>query len=114
MKKSTKRTLVLVLVPVIVLCGVLAWFSAYHSRKSLDNIPALSVIEQEGEAFALEKLEGYTLDQLKEIWGEPDGMLSGMFGCVWAFQKPGSGFVTVYFDKDSKVEAVKFKEQGAE
>lgn len=76
--------------------------------KNLDNIPSRELVLQKGAEWAEEKLAGYTPDDLREVWGEPDGMLSGMWGEIWFVDEYHTARVTVYYDADGKVENVRF------
>ena len=75
--------------------------------KNLDNIPSKELVLQEGVEWAEEKLNGYTPDDLREVWGEPDGMLSGMWGEIWFVDEYHTARVTVYYDANGKVENVR-------
>ena len=74
--------------------------------KNLDNIPSRDLVLQEGAEWAEEKLAGYTPDDLRKVWGEPDGMLSGMWGEIWFVDEEHTARVTVYYDADGKVENI--------
>ena len=50
-------------------------------------------------------LIGYDRDQLHEIWGEPDSMLSGFWGDRWEVDDGTN--VIVYYAADGKIEYVK-------
>lgn len=87
------------------------WRIAYERTKNPDNIPSLAVIQTQGEDFANEKLEGFTGDQIIEIWGEPDGKLSGFWADIWEFDDNG-GAVILYYDPNGAVQTVKIKTDG--
>ena len=55
-----------------------------------------------GEEFALEQLEGCRRKDLIRKWGQPDGMLSGLYGDIWNLTQ--SEAITVYYSDNSKVE----------
>ena len=69
MKK--KFLIVLAIILIIALC-ISLWFYAYHRHKSNDNLPSLSKISKMDEAAANSILIGYNIQQLREVWGEPD------------------------------------------
>ncbi len=73
--------------------------------KNLDNIPSLELVRQYGNKWSLEKLEGYTPDQLQEVWGKYDSMLSGMYGYIWEING-SNDYVVIYFDNKNKVNAI--------
>ena len=69
MKRKIRIALIIVLVIVIAIC---AWFIGYHTRKSQDNLPSLESISKMDEADINELLVGYRNYQLEDVWGEPD------------------------------------------
>lgn len=69
MKKKVKIVLIIGLIIVLAVC---AWFIGYHTRKSQDNLPSLESISKMDEADANELLVGYRNYQLEDVWGEPD------------------------------------------
>lgn len=69
MKK--KITVVFIILAVIV-GTVFAWRVAYSMRKSNDNLPALAALAEMTESEVNSLLPGYKINQLKEVWGEPD------------------------------------------
>lgn len=88
----------------IIMAAVSAWFYGYHNHKSLDNIPSteqmMLYLEEKGEDYALDKLAGYTRDDLIEIWGEPDFSYFGRNGDIWG---PEDRYVSVCFDAENCV-----------
>ncbi len=94
----------------LALCAGL-WFWGYYSRKSNDNLPTkesvvLSYLNK-GESHAAQQLLGYKHTQLREVWGEPDGSLSGLWGDIWETKNAYNLFV--YYDSNGIVEHVKFR-----
>ena len=69
MKKKIRVALIIALIIVIAVC---AWFIGYYTRKSQDNLPSLESISKMDEADVNELLVGYRSYQLKDVWGEPD------------------------------------------
>ena len=69
MKKKLSIVLAIIL---IVAVGVAAWFFWYYNRKSNDNLPALTTIAEMSESDVNSLLPGYKINQLREVWGEPD------------------------------------------
>lgn len=105
-----KRTIV---IAAVLLCLALAcWLFFCHARKNGDNLPSvpevLTQLRNQGEEAATNTLRGYSLDTLTKVWGEPDGHLFGMFGCIWGSDV--ENFI-VYFDDHSRVERVKRNER---
>lgn len=80
--------------------------AALSANKNLDNIPAHSLIRTEGTEWATEKLQGYTEEQLSEVWGKPDGMLSGFWGSIWKAE--GNDEVVVYYNENGTVQYVNY------
>lgn len=54
-----------------------------------------------------EKLKGEYRDNILVSWGEPDGMLSGMWGDVWFLDEEKERKITVYYDSNGYVENVR-------
>ncbi len=88
-----------------VIC-IIVCTAALSSNKSLDNIPSLSLIRTNGSEWGTSELKGYNEEQLSEIWGEPDGMLSGFWGSVW--KTDGNDEIVVYYNENSTVEHVNY------
>lgn len=65
---------------VIALCIAIALY-IFVSQKSTKNIPELSSIAQMEEAEVNQLIVGYSINQLIEVWGEPD--ISGNTEVRW-------------------------------
>jgi len=74
MKKKISVILTIILIAAV--C-VLAWFYGYYSRKSNDNLPALTAIAEMSESEVNSLLPGYKINQLREVWGKPDDSIDG-------------------------------------
>ena len=104
------RKALFIIFPVLLIISVAAsaWLYGNHHHKNLDNIPSkalmLSYLEEKGETYASEKIEGYSPEGLATVWGEPDGKLFGMFGHIWEVE---DRFFVVYFGSDGLAEQVK-------
>ena len=107
MKKKTAMVLAILL---ILVAGVSAWFWGYYTRKSNDNLPTLSAVAEMSEPDINSLLAGYRHNQLREVWGEPDGCLSGFWGEVWQIEGAGSQQLVVYYNEDGIVEHVKLRD----
>ena len=55
----------------------------------------------------LEKIKGIYRDNMIASWGEPDGMLSGMWGDVWYLDDTKDMRITVYYDSKGHVSDVR-------
>lgn len=101
-----KKILLVLLVASI---AVGAWFYGYYNHKNLDNVPSkelmVTYLKENGEEYASEMIEGYPVDGLWEVWGEPDGNLFGMYGYIWEWEED---FFIVYFDSDGIATNVKW------
>ena len=75
MKKKLSIVLATIL---IVAVGVAVWFYGYYNRKSNDNLPALTAIAEMSESDVNSLLPGYKINQLREVWGEPDSSDDGI------------------------------------
>ena len=97
-----KKVFILLIVLLLIAVSICAWFWGYYNRKNLDNIPSkelmVTYLEEKGETYASGKIEGYSLDALTYIWGEPDGALFGMYGKIW---EVGDAYFVVYFDSQN-------------
>ena len=104
-----RKRMYLIMVPVLFLILLAAWWAGFHRVKRLDNLPTKELAYQglTGEIDYDPPLEGYTRKQLTEIWGEPDGGLFGMFGDVWEVKE--KEWIIVYYDGDGIVENVKIR-----
>lgn len=104
MKKAFIRGLLILLIAAVAVC---AWFYGYYHQKNPVNIPSkalmITYLKENGEAFASEKIKGYSLDALSSIWGEPNSGLFGMYGEIWTV---GNDWLLVYFDSKSQAVSV--------
>ncbi len=104
-----KAIAVMLSVAVMIAVAVCLWFYGYYSRKSNDNIPSKELMvtyyEEKGVDYASEKIIGYANTQLSEVWGKPQGQLSGFWGDIW---EAGDYNIIVYYDSNGKAELVKF------
>ena len=69
MKKKVKIVIIMLLIVVLAVC---AWFIGYHTRKSQDNLPSLESIAEMDEADINDLLVGYRNYQLDDVWEGPD------------------------------------------
>ncbi|WP_367924604.1 hypothetical protein [uncultured Ruthenibacterium sp.] len=68
----------MVWIVIVVIAGIFAaWRIGYSVRKSNDNLPALTAIAEMSEAEVNNILPGYQINQLREVWGEPDESKEG-------------------------------------
>ncbi len=92
----------------LIAIGIGLWFYGYYHRKNNDNIPSKERMAayyfEKGEEYATEKLEGYRLSQLKEVWGEPQGCLFGMWGEIWDVDD--NTYIIVYFRSDGSGDGI--------
>ena len=103
-----KKIIIIISIILVFVIGGLIWMYCYKNYKRLDNIPSLALVEQEGEAFANEKLIGYSIDQLIEIWKEPTNISSGIPCDIWEIEK---GYVYVNYNKEGIIENVKIEKK---
>lgn len=69
MKKKVKIAMIILLIIVLAVC---AWFIGYNTRKSQDNLPSLESIAKMDEADINDLLVGYGNYQLVDVWEDPD------------------------------------------
>ncbi len=79
-------------------------FGLSGCSKNSDHIPSLNLVKQYGEEWTNEKLEGFTRNDIMEIWGNPSGTLSGMYGDIWSMEDDYDYIVVYYNDKDKILE----------
>lgn len=73
-----KKKMIVGLIAIIVVVGIyFAWHVGYSTRKSNDNLPALSSIAEMSESEVNNILPGYQIAQLREVWGAPDTTADG-------------------------------------
>ena len=84
-----KATLLLVILMLTVILS-----SCIFAFPQIERIAALSAEE------ATKALKGITETEIRENWGEPDGMLSGFYGDI--YECNGKSIV-IYYDADSTV-----------
>jgi len=107
---SVRSYIFVVAFPLLVVA--LAIFTDWHGNlgaRSMYDIPSkesvVSAFEEGSYTVDSNELIGYDRDQLHEIWGEPDGMLSGFWGDRWKVDDGTN--VIVYYGADEKIEYVK-------
>lgn len=76
-----------------VLCA-LVLAAAWRGRPS--GIPTRAEVAAMTDQAATKALAGASREALAEAWGEPDGMLSGLYGDI--YEAPGDLHITVYYD----------------
>lgn len=93
---------------VIALAIFTDWYGNLGAR-SMYDIPSKEYVaaafEEGSYTVDSNDLIGYDRDQLHEIWGEPDSMLSGFWGDRWEVDDGAN--VIVYYAADGKIEYVK-------
>ena len=99
---------------VVALAVFTDWYNNLGAR-SMYDIPSkesvVSAFEEGKYTVDSNDLIGYDRNQLHDIWGEPNGMLSGFGGDRWAV---GDGTnVIVYYAADEKIEYVKLDKESA-
>lgn len=93
----------------VIALAVTGWLWAYHHRKSNDNLPSLISLSQMEESEIPEVLAGYHQTQLAEVWGEPQGTLSGMYGEIWELDAENETYLIVYYTPKGIVETAKLR-----
>lgn len=68
-----KKKFMIALIAIAVIAGaIFAWRIGYLTRKSNDNLPALTTIAEMSESEVNNILPGYKITQLRGVWGGPD------------------------------------------
>ena len=96
--------------PLLVVAAAI--FTDWHGNlgaRSMYDIPStesvISAFEEGAYTVDNNDLIGYDRGQLREIWGEPDSMLSGFWGDRWAVDDGTN--VIVYYGAGGEIEYVK-------
>lgn len=66
-----------------IICLLLIVLLLAGCSKNLDNIPALELIQENGEQWASEQLEGYSAEDLETVWGAAPWVEHTQGGYVW-------------------------------
>lgn len=107
---SARSYIFMVAFPLLVVAAaIITDWQGNLGTRSMYDIPSKESVAaafEEG-TFAVDSndLIGYDRDQLHEIWGEPDSMLSGFWGDRWEVDDGTN--VIVYYAADGKIEYVK-------
>ncbi len=107
---SARSYILMVAFPLLVVALAILtdWYGNLGAR-SMYDIPSketvVSAFEEGIYTVDRNDLIGYDRDQLHEIWGEPDSMLSGFWGDRWEVDDGTN--VIVYYAADGKIEYVK-------
>lgn len=70
------------------------------------DTPELGEISHYSQEQLEEKLIGLSTEDMHNLWGEPDGMLYGLWCDIWYFNDKQNQQIAVYYDKDGIVENI--------
>lgn len=73
--------------------------------------PELNEITNYTQEQLEERLVGLLNEELYHSWGEPDGMLSGLYGDIWYISDEHDRQIVVYYDGDGVVEHILVDQQ---
>lgn len=82
-----------------IICGLgflLVLLLAVGSLRETAAFPSREKIAAMTDQQAAEALAGTFREELQEAWGEPDGMLSGLYGDI--YNGPDGKQIVVYYD----------------
>ena len=105
-----------IIVAVVVLLGIIAviTFDSFGGRPDgttdtmeLGEVKGLVLEKGYTQEEIEEKLKGEYRDNILVSWGQPDGMLSGMWGDVWFLDDIKDKKITLYYDSNGCVENVR-------
>lgn len=88
----------------------LAGCSGKQENADILDFPTIcGLITEKGctEEECLARVAGQHRDAMVSAWGEPDGMLFGLFGDIWDLRDEGHRILILYYDQDGIVEAVR-------
>lgn len=106
---KNKKVKLIFLVVVLVLGLCFTWLTLYKNNDSLDNVPSLEIIKEEGEDFANKKLKGYDKEKLAYIWGQPSDVISES-EAVWSIDE--ETYLNVCYDNSGKVTSITLNKKG--
>ena len=113
---SARSYVFMVAFPLLVFAAAI--FTDWHGNlgaRSMYDIPSkesvVAAFEEGTYTVDSNDLIGYDRDQLHEIWGGPDNMLSGFWGDRWEIDDGTN--VIVYYTADGKIEYVKIDTDSA-
>lgn len=113
---SARSYVFMVAFPLLVFAAAI--FTDWHGNlgaRSMYDIPSkesvVAAFEEGTYTVDSNDLIGYDRDQLHEIWGGPDNMLSGFWGDRWEIDDGTN--VIVYYAADGKIEYVKIDTDSA-
>ncbi len=104
--KSGERTEVAAYNPFVILDGQ-GYRTKYEPCEELNRLANASLSQADATSTPedLEKLLGFSVEQIHELFGEPDGTLSGFWGDIYQLDD-GMEFIA-YYDADGIVNIVK-------
>ena len=70
------------------------------------DTPELDEISNYTQEQLEERLIGLSIEDLHNLWGEPDDILSGLWCDIWYFNDKQNQEIAVYYDKDGIVENI--------
>lgn len=94
---------------IIMILGVIIFIIFFSNFQN--DIPDKELVYQQllldgkDEEFVLSQFKRCTREELVQAWGNPDGMLSGLYGDTWVMTENET--IIVYYSDDSIVEHVK-------
>lgn len=120
-----KKTIIVIgiIIAVAVLLGIIAviTFDSFGSKPDgttdtmeLDEVKGLVLEKGYTQEEIEEKLKGEYRDNILVSWGQPDGMLSGMWGEVWFLDDEKDRKITVYYDSNGCVVNVRIGSRSKE
>ena len=101
-----KKKMVIAVVGIAVLAAAAFIMHVNNSRAELPDKELVYLqLDTKGEDFVLSQMGGVAREELIEKWGNPDGMLSGFYGEIWAITESES--ILVYYSDESTIAHIK-------
>lgn len=99
------------LVAVCLLCLTACSNQEDAGLMSLQTVSGLVSEKGYTEEYFEEKLSGQFWEDLIDLWGEPDKMLSGFWGDIWFLDDKTNQQIILYYDENGAVENVRLVER---
>ena len=96
---NKKNITISVIIAMVLCCAIL--IGKFALPKNSDNLPALSSIALMDEGDINEALSGYYINQLIEVWGEPDVSSSNANEYIWYIDTKST--LVIYTNWQNKV-----------
>lgn len=102
------------LVIFLLMLACVSGLSGCSGKEDIMDIAGITgLITEKGytEADVQEELRGKSREDMIDAWGEPDGMLSGLWGELWHLSDYSNKEIILYYDEDGIIEDIKIADR---